>query len=83
MVLTILYINTHTKKLTFKEERCLTCSHLAVNGGVFSCTEYMCPLSYHETNARSHAKLVANLRLTDGTPLQYSCLENSIDGGAW
>lgn len=65
MVLIILYINIHTQKLTFKEERHLTYSHLAVNGGALSCTEYMCPLSYRETNARSHAKLVADLRLTE------------------
>ena len=24
-----------------------------------------------------------NLREGDGTPLQYSCLENPMDGGAW
>ena len=23
------------------------------------------------------------LRLFNGTPLQYSCLENPVDGGAW
>ena len=23
------------------------------------------------------------LQLTNGTPLQYSCLENPMDGGAW
>ena len=61
----ILYINIHTQKLTFNEERYLTYSHLAVNGGAFSCTEYMCPLSYRETDARSHGKLVADLRLTE------------------
>ena len=24
-----------------------------------------------------------NLREGDGTPLQYSCLENPMEGGAW
>ena len=24
-----------------------------------------------------------NIREGDGTPLQYSCLENPVDGGAW
>ena len=27
--------------------------------------------------------LVENLAEGNGTPLQYSCLENPIDGGAW
>ena len=26
---------------------------------------------------------ISNLRYIDGNPLQYSCLENSMDGGAW
>ena len=29
------------------------------------------------------ASLVALLREGNGTPLQYSCLENAMDGGAW
>ena len=32
------------------------------------CTIHVCSLSYGESN---------------GTPLQYSCLENPMDGGAW
>ena len=33
-----------------------------------------------------HSKMVPNSRVTGeghGTPLQYSCLENPVDGGAW
>ena len=29
------------------------------------------------------ASLVAQIREGNGTPLQYSCLENPMDGGAW
>ena len=29
------------------------------------------------------AQLWINLREGDGTPLQYSCLENPMDRGAW
>ena len=28
-------------------------------------------------------RLTGVLREGDGTPLQYSCLENPMDGGAW
>ena len=28
-------------------------------------------------------KVVSTLREGKGTPLQYSCLENPMDGGAW
>ena len=28
-------------------------------------------------------KLVYGIRDGNGTPLQYSCLENPMDGGAW
>ena len=27
--------------------------------------------------------IIANFREGSGTPLQYSCLENPVDGGAW
>ena len=27
--------------------------------------------------------MLGNIREGDGTPLQYSCLENPVDGGAW
>ena len=27
--------------------------------------------------------LITDFREGDGTPLQYSCLENPMDGGAW
>ena len=33
----------------------------------------------HVTKRKSRAKLGAS----NGTPLQYSCLENPMDGGAW
>ena len=26
---------------------------------------------------------IYNLRESNGTPLQYSCMENPMDGGAW
>ena len=30
-----------------------------------------------------YIKLVSNIRESNGNPLQYSCLENPMDGGAW
>ena len=32
---------------------------------------------------RNQPTLDPNFREGDGTPLQYSCLENPMDGGAW
>ena len=31
----------------------------------------------------SHPRLLRRTRKINGTPLQYSCLENPMDGGAW
>ena len=31
----------------------------------------------------SHGKELTSFNFGDGTPLQYSCLENPMDGGAW
>ena len=45
--------------------------------------------NYEETlpNRASHTEVLETTRLSDregnGTPLQYSCLENPTDGGAW
>ena len=33
--------------------------------------------------AKSWTRLTLSLGEGDGTPLQYSCLENPMDGGAW
>ena len=30
-----------------------------------------------------YSQVLISLRGGDGTPLQYSCLENPMDGGAW
>ena len=35
------------------------------------------------TNSRSSLKLMSIDREGNGNPLQYSCLENPMDGGAW
>ena len=36
------------------------------------------------TAVEKHKNVMArNLRIFNGTPLQYSCLENPMDGGAW
>ena len=35
-----------------------------------------------ETKSENNGR-VARLREGNGTPLQYSCLENPMDGGAW
>ena len=32
---------------------------------------------------RSHALILASIYKVNGNPLQYSCLENPMDGGAW
>ena len=43
--------------------------------------------SFSDINERLLRPLLGNcmfcLREGDGTPLQYSCLENPMDGGAW
>ena len=39
---------------------------------------------YLSTNVRLFIKFLdLNIREGNGTPLQYSCLENPMDGGAW
>ena len=44
---------------------------------------------YHEKSIFSHSAdwllllICHSLAFTDATPLQYSCLENPMDGGAW
>jgi len=46
---------------------------------VQNCTEYLengLAVSYNS----KHALIIGE---GDGTPLQYSCLENPMDGGAW
>ena len=55
----------------------------------YSCTEYV----YSSKNRSSKNNLLisqgylfpnaAVFREGNGTPLQYSCLENPMDGGAW
>ena len=32
---------------------------------------------------RLKARMKVSVVVVNGTPLQYSCLENSVDGGAW
>ena len=34
-------------------------------------------------NHMNYSLLVSSVREGNGTPLQYSCLENPMDGGAW
>ena len=34
-------------------------------------------------SSKSHEALVLSAREGNGTPLQYSCLENPVGGGAW
>ena len=41
---------------------------------VSTCVRCICPLYY---------KVTPNVGKDNGTPLQYSCLENPMDGGAW
>ena len=36
-----------------------------------------------QTLAENHTSLNKDLGESNGTPLQYSCLENPMDGGAW
>ena len=36
-----------------------------------------------ETGLRSWVNLESVIGEGNGTPLQYSCLENPMDGGAW
>ena len=46
----------------------------------------MCIFSFHTLNMFLLSNLIYvefNFREGDGTPLQYSCLENPMDGGAW
>ena len=56
--------------------------------GIFNFPKYF--LSTHQLNPwmqnlrmRICGQLYLGSREGDGTPLQYSCLENPMDGGAW
>ena len=42
-----------------------------------------CSRGYHSMNLWLDLSVLVSLREGDGTPLQYSCLENPMDGGAW
>ena len=51
---------------------------------------YWKPAVYFKGEKKSHNHSFKNLELSkenfgegNGTPLQYSCLENPMDGGAW
>ena len=39
--------------------------------------------SIHSLSKHAMAVILLGSRDTNGTPLQYSCLENPMDGGAW
>ena len=41
------------------------------------------PLDYRLPRSSVHGILQARILGTNGTPLQYSCLENPMDRGAW
>ena len=34
-------------------------------------------------NPKAGVEVIASLSSSNGNPLQYSCLENPVDGGAW
>ena len=38
---------------------------------------------YYYFLTKEKQNLINNMYPGDGTPLQYSCLENPVDGGAW
>ena len=44
---------------------------------------FYCPLHLPSPCPSNIYSCVFNICLSIGTPLQYSCLENPIDGGAW
>ena len=46
-------------------------------------TQFMFPSKFHVFYKRY--KLISNIHIGEdnGTPLQYSCLQNPMDGGAW
>ena len=49
----------------------------------FMKTQFMFPSKFHVFYKRY--KLISNIHIGEdnGTPLQYFCLENRMDGGAW
>ena len=58
----------------------------------FSCVQFFCdPMDYSPPNSSEHG--ISQVRIMEwvsisfgegnGTPLQYSCLENPMEGGAW
>ena len=51
------------------------------NPGLPHCRQILYQLSHKETQEYWRGSL--SLREGNGTPLQYSCLENPMDGGAW
>ena len=38
---------------------------------------------YYQMSSNNFTKTILSSREGDGTPLQYFCLENPMDGGAW
>jgi len=73
----------YTDKLFFKMKEKLSGwdGSLGVNGYRYmhSWVTLLCTWNYHNI----FNWLYSNIREGNGTPLQYSCLENPMDGGAW
>ena len=62
--------------------------YLVVSFGFVECTAYVAVCnslgkSFYFNFYRNKVSLISIIRDGNGTPLQYSCLENPMDGGAW
>ena len=87
----------YCRNLTFLEDGTLTwsspffhCFHLhlscsPVQGGLTFCCFHLLGLPMPLLNLEwcFWGEVIFSFREGDGTPLQYSCLENPMDGGAW
>ena len=71
-----------------RRSRICQASHVFKVGCGFSVCSYQTLKSYYDTGIRSaflRVQIFVELltRPGDGSPLQYSCLANPMDGGAW
>ena len=62
--------------------------YLVVSFGFVECIAYVAVCnslgkSFYFNFYRNKVSLISIIRDGNGTPLQYSCLENPMDGGAW
>ena len=68
-------------KVSIQEEDITIINIYAPNIGVHQDIRKM--LTTIKRGLNNNTKIVGDFGEVNGTPLQYSCLENPMDGGAW